>query len=104
MKVRGWSGLTRAQARELDEALWLPDRRELPYVEAARAVHEEYAARTVALLIGNDLRGALSAAEIAYTANGVAERERASRHAALWRLQSSAGHTPAPSRPPRLDA
>lgn len=57
-----WHGLTSGQALELSDALTRPGA-DPDFVLAQ--VQEEYALRTVQLLVGNDLRGALHAAEIA---------------------------------------
>lgn len=67
-----WSGLTSSQALELADALTAPVGR--PHTTRPRAehdawtVHVEYARRAAAALVGNDLREALRAAEIAAVA------------------------------------
>lgn len=63
-----WSGLTASQALELADALTSPRSANIPPKSDAWTVHVEYARRTAAALVGNDLRGALRAAEIAAVA------------------------------------
>ena len=63
-----WSGLTSSQALELADALTSPRSTDIPPDPGAWTVYVEYARRAAAALVGNDLRGALRAAEIAAVA------------------------------------
>lgn len=63
-----WSGLTSSQALELADALTAPRTEDIPPDSGAWTIHVDYARRAAAALVGNDLRGALRAAEIAAVA------------------------------------
>lgn len=63
-----WSGLTASQALELADALTGPRSTDIAPDSGAWTIHVDYARRAAAALVGNDLRGALRAAEIAAVA------------------------------------
>lgn len=69
-----WSGLTAEDALTLADAL---TREQLRGPEGPWRVHLEHARRCAAALVGNDLRGALRAAEIATAAGRLWEQESA---------------------------
>lgn len=60
--------MTSSQALELADALTAPQSMDILPDSGAWAIHVEYARRAAAALVGNDLRGALRAAEIAAVA------------------------------------
>jgi len=71
-----WTGLTTAEAHELDQAQRRAKITAEDDEEASWSVHVDYSRRAAALLAGNDLRGALQAAEIAAAALRAFEAER----------------------------
>jgi len=72
MRVSPWSGLTSTQTNVLANAVEEPQRRRMPLHDAYADVFAEFSGRTVTLLMGNDLRGALDAAAVAYHAQTLA--------------------------------
>jgi hypothetical protein len=81
-----WQGLTTAQTHELDQALLLPQRRGMTRAEAWIDVRDEYARRCATLLVSNDLRGALTSAEISAAADTMARKSVADELSAAERL------------------
>lgn len=66
-----WHGLTGEQACRLADEL-------AAVTKDAWEVHSAYARRAAAALVGNDLRGALDAAELSLAALAIWQRERSS--------------------------
>lgn len=71
-----WSRLRRADALALADALGAPEHLQRSPCEAAESVSASFARQSVTLLVGNDLRGALRAAEISVAASAIAQRYR----------------------------
>src|SRR5690606_9930605 len=71
-------GLTTRQIHELEEALTMPARTQLDRIDAYEDIAREYEHRTALLLVANDLRGALNAAEIAVAAHALVDGRRRS--------------------------
>lgn len=67
-----WQGLNTAQLAELDAAVMRPDTSQLNMTEAYDQLSHEYGMRAARLLVDNDLRGAMFAAEISHTADRMA--------------------------------
>lgn len=78
-----WQGLTARQAQELDEAVKHPHRAGRYGPDTYQNAAQEYAIRAAALLVNNDLRGAMNAAEISTAAAAIGQRlEEGNRDAA----------------------
>lgn len=68
------SGLTNAQLAVLREAENNPQRQNMGPVQMYRDISLEYAVRAARMLTANDLRGALSAAELSAACEAMSER------------------------------
>lgn len=66
-----WTGLTGSETLELQDELLHPSRRVMSEDDRARDIAAMYALRCVRALTGNDLRGALRAAQISHAATGL---------------------------------
>lgn len=82
-----WQGINARQAQELDEATKHPHRVGRDQPQIYRDISQEYAIRTAALLVNNDLRGALNAAEISTAAIGIANSIEAGNRRAAERWE-----------------
>lgn len=74
-----WQGLTRSQLAQIEDAQTHPHLKGLERQDVYRNLAAEFAHRTVALLVGNDLRGALDAAEISTACAKLAEKAQHDR-------------------------
>jgi replication-associated recombination protein RarA len=81
-----WQGLQPHQSAELDTAILQPHRRGLRRSEAFQSIADEYAKRCALLLVSNDLRGAMNAAEISAAAEAMARKVEADDMRAAERL------------------
>lgn len=68
MQRSPWTGLTASEALELSDHLTRPENTAREPAEALWDAHVTYARRAVAALVGNDLRGALRAADLSSAA------------------------------------
>lgn len=80
-----WQGLNSSQLAQLKDAENRPNRL-LRDSDTYREIAREFADRTVSTLVGNDLKGALDAAEIATAARRIAEDMDTRHKAAALRL------------------
>jgi hypothetical protein len=93
-----WQGLNTAQLAELDAALTRPERVQLNPVEVYDQLSHEYGMRAARMLVANDLRGAMYAAEISEAAERMATgQQRAMEVAreAINRMREIAAQDPA---------
>lgn len=83
-----WQGLTTSQIKDLEAAITEPHRAAVDPATAYRDISTAFAIRSAALLVANDLRGALHYAEISVAASFIAQRRDEGMQRALERLDS----------------
>ncbi len=77
-----WQGLNTAQLAELDAALTRPERVRMNAVQVLDQLSHEYGMRAARMLVANDLRGAMYAAEISEAAERMATGQQRATEAA----------------------